>query len=109
MPPDAFGFVAGARARPADGGDVTSTMVAQIQHDLVLAWRSGGCRPSGAALDRRFGFSKQTWSRAVLGQRWMGETLTAPLLHVLRATSRRANRTTGGSRWPPPLTIRLKW
>jgi hypothetical protein len=97
-PPDAFGFVAGARARPAGGGDATSTMVAQIQHDLVLAWRAGGCRPSGAALGRRFGFSKQTWSRAMLGQRWMGETLMAALLHVLRASARSANRTAGGSR-----------
>ncbi len=34
----------------------------------------------------------------MLGQRWMGETLMAALLHVLRASARSANRTAGGSR-----------
>jgi hypothetical protein len=66
------------------GGDARSREIALIQHQLVLGWRQRPDAPSGAALARRFGFSKQTFSRAVLGQRWMGETVMAALLYAVR-------------------------
>lgn len=82
--PDGFGF----ERRPVyvvpEDGDETSAAVARLQHELVRSWRQRGCRPSGAALGRRFGFSKQTWSRTVLGQRWMGETVMTALVQALR-------------------------
>lgn len=67
------------------GGDRTSAAVAQLQHELVVAWRAQERRPSGAELGRRFGFSKQTWSRTVLGQRWVGETLMTAFIYALRS------------------------
>lgn len=91
--PAAFGVRRGAVARLAPGGDEVSAMVAQLQHELVVAWRARGCRPSGAALAGRFGFSKQTWSRTVLGQRWMGETVLVVLIRTLQdAPGRRGSR-----------------
>jgi hypothetical protein len=82
--PDAFG-----RARPVPrtmpaGGDPVSAEIAWVQHSLVAAWRRGGSRPTGAALGRRFGFSRQTFSRTVLGQRWMGEAVQAALVASLQ-------------------------
>lgn len=66
------------------GGDVISAIVARTEHDLIVAWRR--CDgPSGAELSRRYGFSKQTWSRTILGQRWAGELV---LVALLRATRR---------------------
>lgn len=82
-PPWAFGRDVGARVRVPPGGDAVSGAIASIQHQLVVAWRRGGCRPTGAALGRRFGFSKQTFSKTVLGERWMGETLMAAVLDAL--------------------------
>jgi hypothetical protein len=69
------------------GGDDRSMEIARIQHQLVLGWRLSPGAPSGAALARRFEFSKQTFSRAVLGQRWMGETVMAALLYGQRSRS----------------------
>lgn len=84
--PDGFGLDCHpAFVVPADG-DATSAAVAQLQHELVLQWRDRGGRPSGASMGRRFGFSKQTWSRTVLGQRWMGETVLTALVHALRSS-----------------------
>jgi hypothetical protein len=71
--------------RVPSGGDDRSMEIARIQHQLVLAWRRRPDAPAGAALARRFGFSKQTFSRAVLGQRWMGETVMAALLYGQRS------------------------
>lgn len=66
-------------ASPVDG-DARSARIAALQHDLVTRWRRQGCRPSGASLGRAFGFSRQTWSRAILGERWMGEAVQAALV-----------------------------
>jgi hypothetical protein len=84
--PWAFGSHHTTPATPA-GGDKFSARVAWLQHHLVLAWRQAGQRPSGAALGRRFGFSRQVWSRSATGHRWMGETVMAAVLDAL---------------WPPP-------
>lgn len=72
--PHRFGHDPTLRFRVPPGGDRVSMEVARTQHRLVLAWRSNVEPPTGAGLVRPFRFSKQTLSRAVLGQRWMGET-----------------------------------
>jgi len=59
--------------------DVVSARIAAVQHELVLGWRESG-DPSARVLGDLFGFSKQTWSRTVLGQRFAGETLLAALV-----------------------------
>jgi hypothetical protein len=84
--PHRFGHDPRLRFHVPPGGDARSMEIARIQHQLVLAWRQHPEAPSGAALARRFGFSKQTLSRAVLGQRWMGETVMAALLSALRTS-----------------------
>ena len=65
------------------GGDPVSAKIARLQHELVLAWRA--TRPSGAGSRdaRAFGISTSTWSRTVLGERWMGETVMAAVLRSL--------------------------
>lgn len=68
------------------GGDATSRHLAEIQHRLICAWRQAGCRSSGAEIGRRWRFSKQTWSRTTLGQRWAGETVLAALISELGLT-----------------------
>lgn len=61
-----------------EGGDEHSARIAAAQHQLILRWRSMSDRPSGAELGRTWGFSKQTWSRTINGQRWAGQAaLTA--------------------------------
>lgn len=81
-PPEAFGLRAPQRwVLPADGNRA-SQQVARVEHELVMLWRSGR-RPSGAEMARRFEFSRQTWSRTMLGERWMGETVMAALLSEL--------------------------
>jgi hypothetical protein len=78
--PDAFGRNRAVRFIIPAGGDAESGAIARVQHELVLRWRAQGCRPSGSRLGRSFGFSKQTWSRSTLGQRWMGEAVICALL-----------------------------
>ena len=78
--PDAFGRNRAVRFIIPAGGDAQSAAIARVQHELVLRWRAQGCRPSGSRLGRSFGFSKQTWSRSTLGQRWMGEAVICALL-----------------------------
>ena len=82
--PQRFGSTAARFAVPP-GGDVRSMRLAAIQHELVLAWRANG-GPSGAELARRWGFSRQTWSRTVLGQRWAGAVGLAALLEGAQPT-----------------------
>jgi hypothetical protein len=65
------------------GADHASAHIAWLQHRLVASWRLAGCKPSGAALGRRFGFSRQTWSRTVLGERWMGEAVQSALVSAM--------------------------
>jgi hypothetical protein len=82
--PAGFGQDRPARLRTPPDGDAPSARIAWLQHQLVAAWRRQGCKPSGAALGRAFGFSRQTISRSALGQRWMGEAVLAALLTAVR-------------------------
>ena len=81
--PHAFGRDRTVRFVVPAEGDEASAAVARVQHELVLRWRAQGCRPSGARLGRTFDFSKQTWSRSTLGQRWMGESVMSALLAAI--------------------------
>lgn len=83
--PHRFGHDPKLRFRIPDDGDARSMEIARIQHQLVIAWRHNPDAPSGAALARRFLFSTSTLSRTTLGQRWMGETVMAALLHAQRS------------------------
>ena len=82
-PSSAFGVDADAKVAVPPGGTLAAAKVAYSQHRYVLAWRAGPARPSGAGLGRDYGFSKQAWSRAILGESWMGQTLLAALLDAL--------------------------
>lgn len=82
-PPEAFGLRRPDRWLVPPGGDRSSQKVARIEHHLVIAWRARHRPPSGAEMGRRFGFSRQTWSRSLLGERWMGETVMAAVLSIL--------------------------
>lgn len=84
--PDAFGRDVSVRWVVPAGGDEVSLRVARLQHELVVAWRVGGAR-SGAATAREFGFSRQTWSRITLGERWMGETGAVALVTAIRSSA----------------------
>jgi hypothetical protein len=88
--PHAFGRRPVTFVLPARGDD-RSRRVAQQQHRLVLSWRETDS--SGAAVAGDWGFSRQTWSRVVLGQRWAGAVV---LCAMLAATSAYAGPVTKG-------------
>lgn len=69
-----------------EGGDPTSQEIARILHLCFLAWRASPKPCSGAQIARQFGFSRQTWSAASLGQRWPGHTIVVAALASLRRT-----------------------
>jgi hypothetical protein len=81
--PDAFGQGRPVTVRVPPGGDEVSARIALLQHELVRRWRQSPEVASGAAIGRRYGFSRQTWSRTALGQRWMGEAVLAGLIEAL--------------------------
>jgi hypothetical protein len=67
------------------GGDPISLEVARVQHNLAQRLRPlaiNGTGP-GAGAARRFGFSRQLWSRALAGQVWMGETVMAAAIRAI--------------------------
>lgn len=66
-------------------GDAVSQQVAMAQHHLAVLVRAAGTRATAADVTRRFGFSKQYWSRCLLGQAWMGETVQAAAVSVVFA------------------------
>lgn len=82
-----------APAEPV-GGDPVSQRVALLQHSLVVAWRERGRRPTSGELCAHYGFSRQLWSRVVLGERWAGETVLAALVEaaVIRANAEARRR-----------------
>lgn len=82
-PPEAFGQVGARPAALPEGGDEVSAAVARVQHRLAVAWHLTRDRPSVRQLGDRYGVSKQVFSRSLLGQRWMGETVMAALLDGL--------------------------
>lgn len=82
--PALFGVTADLTFWVPPGGDAVSMQIARLQHLDVCAWEAGGRRPSAAALCRRFGFSRQTFSKVTTGQRWAGETVLAALHYAIR-------------------------
>ena len=81
--PHLFGRDPRTRFAVPPDGDEASALIAALQHQLVARWRTTH-RPSGAELGRRWGFSRQTWSRTMLGERWSGELLLVVLLDATR-------------------------
>jgi hypothetical protein len=81
--PHAFGRQADVIFRVPPGGDAVSAAVARVQHQLVLDWRAARPRRMGSRDARVFRISSSTWSSSVLGERWMGETVMAAVLHAL--------------------------
>ena len=69
-PPAAFGHDT-AKFRLTTSMDPLSWRTALAQHDLAVRWRSSG--RSGAQAATSWGFSRQTWSRTITGQRWAGQ------------------------------------
>ena len=78
--PDLFGQDPQATTTVPNGGDNTSMEVAHITHLCVSAWRHNSHKTSGAALARRFGFSRQTWSHVTRGHRWPATTVLTAML-----------------------------
>src|SRR4051812_18145619 len=87
-----FGVNPNACFHVPDGGDPVSVKVAQVQHALALAWRSRTPARSGTRDAEAFGLSSSLWSRAMLGDRWMGDTVMSALLHHLDALPRTTTR-----------------
>ena len=90
-----FGVDPTAHVIVPPGGDRRSAEVARVQHHLAMAWRRHSGPRSAVLLGERFGFSKQTLSRSLLGQRWMGEAVMAA---IIEAINRRAAAETVRSR-----------
>jgi hypothetical protein len=65
------------------GGDRISLQVARVQHLLVCHIRAHGASHTTATVTAAFGFSKQYWSRCLLGYTWMGETVFAAATGLL--------------------------
>ncbi len=65
------------------GGDPVSAAVARVQHTLLLSYRAVRQHGSNRRTARAFGISDTVWQQAMSGQRWMGETVTAALLHAV--------------------------
>ena len=78
--PHRFGIDLSVRPVIPEGGDVISARIALQEHRLACRWRERTHRVSGAELGRRFGFSRQVFSRAIRGERWLGESIVCALL-----------------------------
>lgn len=76
--PTLFGVVLDLGFLVPEGGTTVSMRIAMVQHRSVCIWAAQR-KPSAAFLCRRFGFSKQTFSRVTRGERWAGETVLAAL------------------------------
>lgn len=68
-------------------GTVQAARAALLQHQLVAIWRTTGT--SGAAVARRYGMSRTTWSRTATGHRWAGQLLLTALVETTRPGSPR--------------------
>ncbi len=90
--PDDFGENPQARFHVPAGGDAVSAKIAQAQHALALAWRARTPQRSGTRDAEAFDLSSSLWSRCLLGDRWMGETVMSALLHHLNALPRTTTR-----------------
>src|SRR3954451_6472757 len=94
--PDDFGENPQARFHVPAGGDAVSAKIAQAQHALALAWRARTPPRSGTRDAGAFELSSSLWSRALLGDRWMGETVMGALLPHLDALPRTSMRPAAG-------------
>ena len=79
--PLGFGVLPGAPCRVPAEGDPVSAVVAQIQHELVVLYREVRVHGAGRRTARAFGVSQTVWTRCLAGERFMGETVMAALLH----------------------------
>lgn len=81
--PPRFGTTHDARWRVPPGGDLRALHVAYVCHLVAVGVRARGDRDLARRLQAGFGFSKQVWSRCLLGQAWMGETVLAAAVYGL--------------------------
>ena len=79
--PHGFGVIPEAPCAVPAGGDAVSAAVARTQHELVLTYERVRQHGDSRRLARAFGVSQTVWSRCVAGERFMGETVMAALLH----------------------------
>jgi hypothetical protein len=75
-----FGVRADAAFLVPAGGDAVCAAIARVQHELALRWRAAGLDGAGSQAARDFGFSSTTFSRTLLGERWMGEKAMAAVV-----------------------------
>ena len=85
--PHGFGRRPGLASVMPPGGAPCSKRVAELTHRLLLDWQAMERPPSGAALGERFGFSRKTFSKVRLGQRWPGELVLAALVATVHPRS----------------------
>ena len=89
--PARFGDDPSLRFQVARRGDEVSAQLARFQHELVVAYRQAPNAPSGSALGRRFGFSRQTFSDVLLGKRWYCQATVAAIVLALQGRIDRAS------------------
>ena len=102
--PHGFGIDSRALFVVPAGGDHVSMEVARLLHQCFVAFRRAGRSSSGAALARRFGFSKQSWSAAAAGQRWPGHTIVIALMIALNESRANTAAASGNVRGIPNRT-----
>jgi hypothetical protein len=83
--PLGFGIVPDARCHIPPGGDNVSAAIARIQHEPVVQYRGVREHGAGRRNARVFGVSQTVWSRCLGGERFMGETVMAALLHAIHS------------------------
>src|SRR3954463_3641246 len=88
--PHAFGRRADVRCHVPPGGDAVSAGRHVFSTNWCSFWRAARPRRVGARDARVFGITSSTWSSSVLGERWMGETVMAAVLHALSHRERMA-------------------
>ena len=81
--PFQFGRASAPRWVLPVGGDVRSLQVAMVTHGVVVLVRGLRDRRLAGRVCARFGFSKQLWSRCLLGETWMGEVVLAAAVSEL--------------------------
>jgi hypothetical protein len=81
--PYAFGVRADAAFHVPPRGDAVCAAIARVQHELALRWHAAGLDGCGSQAARDFGFSSSTFSRTLLGERWMGERVMAAVVYRL--------------------------
>jgi hypothetical protein len=104
--PDLFGEVIDAEFAMPDGGDEASMEIARTVHLCFAALRHAPASASGAALARRFRFSRQTWSATSRGLRWPGHTVLIAVLVGLREAHAATNRVVADGQQRKAGTVR---